>query len=189
MERRKVTYDCDDVLMKLNEYVTERVGIKLETLTRYKLSACKITPETEKEMIRIYKLGNTFDCVAWHLGVLDTVALSKEEGVEFLVNTACLSEEVMIAKRKRLLGIGFSEENINLQLTPAAGIGKKMNESYIWVEDNLENLLKADCKYRILIDRPWNQWKNYSEYADRMGEVIRAENLLDANRKVRELLK
>lgn len=177
-----ITYDCDDVLNKLNEYVSNKVGIDMNRITQYNINKIEdLTNEEKERYIREFKEPATFLRCGWQDDIETTLYISKIPYVNFKINSGCFNKGVVLSKRQSLCNIGFQPAQLHLQIVGEAAHDKEMNKTDIIVEDNLDKIIECDAQHKILINKPWNK-------TDIKG-INRVDSLKEANDVVLMLIK
>lgn len=179
-----VTYDYDDVLTGLNDYCIKTLGVDKDLITRFEIDKTKLSEQDKKRLLDLYWDVNSYKKAEWYKGVDETLDISYDTNINFYIHSHVISKDIGKYKKERLLGKGFNESCLNLQL----GKEKEMCNTDILVEDRLLNVIKSPAKYKIIINQTWNQEIFHPEYSKYFKDIIRANDLEHANRIVKEII-
>ena len=87
-------------------------------------------------------------------GYLEIARIKKDPRVHLIVNSLSMTESIREVKREwdKKHGIDFFDEYLDDH-----GSHKTMQEGFIQVEDCMENICRSPAKFKILINKPYNQ--------------------------------
>lgn len=185
----KVVYDCDDVLLGLNEVAHQIVGIDLEKRRYYNIrkeTHC-LTEEQMDSMIRAYNDVETFKKAKLYDGSDDILDVEKQGLAEVYIHS--LSYQKEIAEYKDWLLRGKYPELPIERLWLECGEDKSAMENIdILVEDSIDNVMKSKAKLgNILVRKTYNRPENYGTTLEQL-RAIEVENLKQANMVVKLVL-
>ncbi len=188
MKKIRVFYDVDDVLNNLNERVFGEVGVDPAKIKYYRINKNKaLTVDQATKIIELYGDGD----LAYSLDLVDganriTDILEKfGDMVEVGLHSVSMTEAVHTAKENMLKEklVGFDKLDVRLEL--CCDSDKTVingDEITVLVEDSLENVLKSEARYNILVDKPHNQFEYYGVDTETeiKKNIIRVYGLNDA---------
>ena len=186
---RKVVYDCDDVLIGLNEVAHKIVGIDLDRRVYYNVrkETHFLTSEQMDSMIQVYNDVETFKRAKFYDGSDDILEIEKQGLAEVYIHS--LSYQQDIVDYKDLLLRDKYKELPKERFWLEYGERKSVMENIdILVEDSIENVMKSKAKLgNILIRKTYNRPKNYGTSLEEL-RAIEVSNLKQANMVVKHLL-
>lgn len=171
MEDFKIVYDVDDCLFDVDGYVCEQLDLDINDFTDWDLS--KLPVDVRNKVNKYYHMCETYTDSKLFDGIDELKSIP-----DLYIHTYCLSPEVGIAKRDRLLSLGFKAEQIILDFCDK----KQDIATLIIVDDNVDNILRSSAKHKIIINKPWNKGFDIG------NDAIRVDTLLEANEIVRRII-
>lgn len=182
-----VIFDLDGVLNNLVEATLVRLRTPVNTIdlmTRYKLKECTALPRSLiKRMQREWYLPEAFSDATPMVQCWELKDLAEIPDTQVIIHSLCLSDEVKKAKDIWLYD-SFMLDGIEVDLE--VGTTKSPREAFISIEDSIENLAHSTAVHRLLVDMPYNQFKNYPEL-DPSG-ITRVQSAESAVSMAKELL-
>lgn len=151
-----VVFDCDDVLLQLNNTVFSQLWLPLPTSYDF-ASTGQYKPDELKAIDKLYRDPEIFKLAKFADGA-DRITDLESYNAEVKICTSSYTPEVADVKKIRLPEhTKVKPENIEYQI----GLGEHKvlpDKADIMVEDCIENLMKLpNDRVKVLIDRPANQ--------------------------------
>jgi len=184
----KVVFDVDDVLIPLADYICETWGIDYNKLTVYNINDNNLLTDMEKKVIlREFNNPEVFESAGFYKGIERLNELGKDKSFELRLVTESCNVDVKNRKAKLLHDALKDVQNLNIYLIDINEKVGFLNHCDIFVEDNVNNLLKCYGRYEygILIDKPHN--KLSEEMASKYPKIHRVKNLMEAMDSIEEL--
>lgn len=177
-------FDCDDVLLNLNEAVYPFLGLSNPTSFKYRISG-QYTQSQVDDITRLYGDPETFRRAEFAKGA-DKILDLENYGTDVRICTRSFNEEVEAVKRVILPEhTHVSLDHIEFQI----GLGHEKllpDKADIMVEDCLDNLLKLPQPViRILINKSHNQESSAFDFYNR---IYRFKDLVDALEFIKHIL-
>lgn len=163
MKNLKIILDVDDVLgftidHLLNIYNKENDSEVLrEHIRDWGFKNCE---GIDAEAMKIFGYPEFFKTITPDPDAIEGVATLIEEGSEVVILTAGMPK--VLADKAEWLKTHFPKVQKNNYLF---GYRKDLvgNDSCIFIDDNVTNLLGSPCKHKVCMDRPWNRPHNHPE--------------------------
>lgn len=160
-EKYRVVFDVDDTLNNLVETTYTRLNIldKLPLKKRYYLKDCPELTEQERALAEEAWRGSSvyLDCSA-NKGIEKVDVLSSKQNVEVIIHSFCCNA---LAANGKYMWLDRYTECDRLHMNLEVGKKTPIADIDFVVEDNIEYLCKCEAKYKILIDKCYNQVENY----------------------------
>ena len=189
MNIKKIVYDVDDVLWGLNKRVADKIGIDENKITHFVIKDNYLLSKKEQEaIINEYHNNKTFENIEWYDGI-EEILKPKEFGIDILINSNCLTNEMVELKTEQLLDIiDIEKEKIKCNLIDTSTATKKKidEDTDILVEDSPFNISISPAKLNILINHPWNMSEHAIELIKNKN-VVRVNSLKEANEYIYNL--
>ena len=187
---RKVVYDCDGVLLALNEVAHAYAGIDLNKRTHYRLRVDEeaeiITKEQAEKLLKAYNSVETFKKAKFYPGSDGIVKVEKNNAAVY-IHSLSYNEEITNYKRK-LLQEKYPKLPSDRFILESGNDKSVLDDIDVLVEDCLENVLASKARLgNVLIRKPYNCLKNYGLKPEDVRAVI-VEDLIEANTAVMLLL-
>lgn len=186
----KVVFDVDSVLIPLTEYICEYWGIDFNKLTHYRIDENdKLTEIEKKVIVREFNNPEVFEKAGFFPGIEKLNELGKDKSFELRLVTESCNAEVKDKKAKLLHEALSGVQNLNIYLIDINEKVAFLNQCDVFVEDNVETLLRCYNKYEhaILIDKPYNKLSTDTEM--RYPKIKRVGSLEEAMLIIEELFK
>lgn len=167
-----IVYDVDDCLINTNGYICKKLGLDINSFTDWNLTELK---ERDK-VFAYYNRVEPYAEAEW----FDGISQIRRFNWDIVFHTGCSNIQCGLAKKNRLVDLGFKEENIILDYNSE----KEMKDCIVQVEDRFENLSRSKALYKILINKPWNERCK----VDFKDKIYRVDSLIEANQKVKEIM-
>ena len=185
----KVVYDCDDVLLALNETAHQLVGVDLYKRKYYdvrKEFAILTTSEMDA-IIGAYNDVETFRKAHFYEGIDNILDVEKQGLAEVYIHSLSYKQEIRDYKYE-LLREKFPELPTERLCLECGNNKSAMDNLDILVEDSLDNIRKSKAKLgNIMIRKPYNRPWNYGTRLEEL-RAIEVEDLVQANMVVKLLL-
>ncbi|MCM1224636.1 MAG: hypothetical protein NC548_60335, partial [Lachnospiraceae bacterium] len=173
-----VVFDCDDVLLQLNNTVFSQLWLPLPTSYDF-ASSGQYKPDELKAIFHLYSNPEIFKIAKFADGA-DRITDLEAYNAEVRICTTSYNQEVADVKKIRLPEhTKVKPENIEYHI----GLGEDKtlpDKADIMVEDCIENLMKLpNDKIKVLIDRPANQRDFAFDFYNKIWRMPDLEHALD----------
>ena len=174
-KKLKIVFDRDGVFNELHSKVAEKLGFFVDLFKEYKIEKNEHFDEDMKKAIyNCFDDPQIFADVEPAKDYMRIGELRQFEHVHLIVHS--LSSTALIAQTKKEWdkkhGIDFFHEYID-----SFGRKKEMLEAFVQVEDCLENLQNSPAKYKVLINKLYNQ-KPLPKNTFRVNDLLEAVDVI-----------
>lgn len=179
-EKLKIIFDRDGVFNELNAKVADTVGFSYEQqFTVYRIDANPYFSKDVRSAIwQCYANPQFFAELPPAVGYLEIARIKRDPRVHLVVNSLSTTEAICNVKREwdKKHGIDFFDEYLD-----SCGQHKIMQEGFIQVEDCMDNICRSPAKFKVLINKPYNQGRipaNTFRVGGLTEAIVVIENLL-----------
>ena len=151
-----VIFDIDDVLWNLNESICKNFDIDMSKIKDFKISNNdELTDEEKKTLINAYHDVDSFR-IPFNLGAERLFKL-RDLGYNIIVESNCLTNEIVAYKRKRVKSMGIKDAEIKLNLIGIDDVSIKKTDADVFVDDNPYNIVSNNSPIILAPKIYWNQ--------------------------------
>lgn len=154
---KKIIFDLDDTLWNLNEKACRIAGIDITKLITFKIHENPLLTDEEKDRLyKVYQDPKLWEDITYCEGANKIAELEKKyKDVKVFINSNCLNDGVYDFKRSFLSkDFNLPEDQIHLQVSSKK---KDIEDAFIFIDDNPNNINHAKSKFYIVPDKYWNK--------------------------------
>lgn len=155
---RKVVFDLDDTLWRLNERAANIAGIDSNLLNCFLVTEnTLLTPDQKERVLKIYQSKSLWDNISYESGYERLKDLEQYD-CKVYINSNCITKEVADYKRSFLSkDLGLPDKQIILNVEKSSTEKEMLDNTYIFIDDSPFNIANSNAKYTIIPNRLWNQ--------------------------------
>lgn len=186
-----VVYDVDDTLWGLDDLLYEDIGLSLDSSTVYSVgNNPNLTEEQKLYLLKGYADPEVFKRCQWYSGFERVFDLEVSSEASIWISSANFNERVKDVKFHRLTSEipNINPEHVKLTVGTSYYQGRVPGD--VLVDDSLENVLKSNFKFNVLLDKPHNRI-SFKELSEQCPEkiVVRVNNLNQAVDAVEKIVR